>query len=199
MNKKIKSVKNKSNFTISDVKDNRRIKNMSIHDNLAEISKSLENLEETGIYDVEKYSCSLKHFTNQLEYFYCHLVKDGGRDIDSTYYHLPCRPKIHQLAYFNIGRGFPKELMDGHWCYVLKDLGYKMLIIPCTSLKGTSCNPEFEFDIDVMMSKTKTKSRLQLSEIRCVDMQRLDLRKPFCEVLSNRQEIIDYVEEHLLK
>ena len=50
-----------------------------------------------------------------------------------------------------------------------------------------------------MMSKTKTKSRLQLSEIRCVDMQRLDLRKPFCEVLSNRQEIIDYVEEHLLK
>ena len=38
MNKKIKSVKNKSNFTISDVKDNRRIKNMSIHDNLAEIN-----------------------------------------------------------------------------------------------------------------------------------------------------------------
>ena len=66
-------------------------------------------------------------------------------------------------------------------------------------MKGTSCNPEFELDIDVMMSKTKTKSRLQLSEIRCVDMQRLDLRKPFCEVLSNRQEIIDYVEEHLLK
>ena len=79
---------------------------MSVHDNLAEISKSLENLEETGIYDVEKYSCSLKHLTNQLEYFYCHLVKDGGRDIDNTYYHLPNRPKVHQLAYFNIGRGF---------------------------------------------------------------------------------------------
>ncbi|WRK55430.1 hypothetical protein SD457_11930 [Coprobacillaceae bacterium CR2/5/TPMF4] len=52
---------------------------MSVQENLLEISKSLENLEETGIYDVEKYSCSLKHLTNQLEYFYCHLVKEGDR------------------------------------------------------------------------------------------------------------------------
>ena len=172
---------------------------MSVQENLIEISKSLENLEETGIYDVEKYSCSLKHLTNQLEYFYCHLVKDGGRDIDNTYYHLSMRPLVHQLAYFNFGRGFPKELMDGHWCYILKDLGYKMLIIPCTSIKGTSANPEFELDIEVMMANGKTKSRLQLSEIRCVDMQRLDLRKPFCEVLSDHDEIIKYVKEHLLK
>ena len=50
-----------------------------------------------------------------------------------------------------------------------------------------------------MMENVKTKSRLQLSEIRCVDMQRLDLRKPFCNVLSTRKEIINYVEEHLLK
>ena len=57
----------------------------------------------------------------------------------------------------------------------------------------------FELDIDVMMENIKTKSRLQLSEIRCVDMQRLDLRKPFCNVLSTRKEIINYVEEHLLK
>ena len=74
-----------------------------------------------------------------------------------------------------------------------------MLIIPCTSLKGNSCNLGFELDIDVMMENVKTKSRLQLSEIRCVDMQRLDLRKPFCNVLSTRKEIINYVEEHLLK
>ena len=38
------------------------------------------------------------------------------------------------MAYFNIGRGFPKELMDGHWCYILKDLGYKALVIPSTSI-----------------------------------------------------------------
>lgn len=170
---------------------------MSIETNLMEMNKSLKKLKESGVYDVEKYSYALLHQTNQLEYFYCHLVKDG--DCDQTYYHVHKRPHIHELAYFNIGRGFPKELMDGHWCYVLKDLGYKMLIIPCTSLKGNSCNPGFELDIDVMMENVKTKSRLQLSEIRCVDMQRLDLRKPFCNVLSTRKEIINYVEEHLLK
>lgn len=170
---------------------------MSIETNLMEMNKSLKKLKESGVYDVEKYSYALLHQTNQLEYFYCHLVKDG--DCDQTYYHVHKRPHIHELAYFNIGRGFPKELMDGHWCYILKDLGYKMLIIPCTSLKGNSCNPGFELDIDVMMENVKTKSRLQLSEIRCVDMQRLDLRKPFCNVLSTRKEIINYVEEHLLK
>ena len=103
------------------------------------------------------------------------------------------------MAYFNIGRGFPKELMDGHWCYVLKDLGYKMLIIPCTSIKDSEANPEFELDIDVIMSGKKTRSRLQLSEIRCVDMQRLDLRKSFCDVLTKHEIITDYVKEHLLK
>ena len=170
---------------------------MSIRNNLLEMNKSLKKLEESGVYDVEKYSYALLHQTSQLEYFYCHLVKDG--DCNQTFYHVHKRPHIHELAYFNIGRGFPKELMDGHWCYILKDLGYKMLIIPCTSLKGNSCNPGFELDIDVMMENVKTKSRLQLSEIRCVDMQRLDLRKPFCNVLSTRKEIINYVEEHLLK
>ena len=36
-------------------------------------------------------------------------------------------------------------------------------------------------------------------EIRCVDMQRLDLRKTFCDVLSSHDDIIKYVKEHLLK
>lgn len=114
---------------------------MSIQNNLIEMSKALKKLEKSGIYDVEKYSYALLHQTSQLEYFYCHLVKDG--DCNQTYYHVHKRPHIHQLAYFNIGRGFPKELMDGHWCYILKDMGYKMLVIPCTSIKedSTPANP----------------------------------------------------------
>lgn len=171
---------------------------MSVQSNLLEIEKSLEKLEETGIYDVEKYSHSLLHLTSQLEYFYCHLVKEGSGDIDTTYYRIAKRPKVHQLAYFNIGRGFPKELMDGHWCYILKDLGYKMVVIPCTSIKGTKVNPEFELDIKIKMSEDKiSHSRIQLSDIRSVDMQRLDLRKPFYEVLTDQKEILSFVEEKL--
>lgn len=173
---------------------------MSVQSNLLEIEKSLEKLEQTGIYDVEKYSHSLLHLTSQLEYFYCHLVKEGSGDIDKTYYHVSRRPKVHQLAYFNIGRGFPKELMDGHWCYVLKDLGYKMVVIPCTSLKGTKANPEFEMDIKIKMEDDKiSNSRIQLSDIRSIDMQRLDLRKPFYEVLTEPEKILEFVENNLFK
>lgn len=172
---------------------------MSVENNLLEIEKSLERLEESGMYDVEKYSHSLMHLTSQLEYFYCHLVKDGGGNSDTTYYRVNKRPKVHQLAYFNIGRGFPKELMDGHWCYILKDLGYKMLVLPCTSIKGTICNPEFEMDIKIKIGSNSSESRIQLSDIRSIDMQRLDLRKPFCEVVTDQKEIIDFVESNLLK
>jgi len=169
---------------------------MSVESHLLEIEKSLQRLEKSGKYDVEKYSHSLMHLTSQLEYFYCHLVKDSG-NIDNTYYRVTNRPKVHQLAYFNIGRGFPKELMDGHWCYILKDLGYKMLVIPCTSIKGTKCNPEFEMDIKIKMGNKTSMSRIQLSDIRSIDMQRLDLRKSFCEVLTDQKEILDFVETNL--
>lgn len=172
---------------------------MSTQSNIMEMTKSLQKLEESGIYDVEKYSYALLHQTSQLEYFYCHLVKDG--DCDETYYHVHHRPRVHQMAYFNIGRGFPKELMDGHWCYVLKDLGYKMLVIPCTSIKddSTEANPQFEMDIQIKIHKHITKSRIQLSDIRSVDIQRLDLRKPFCKVLTSQKEIQEFVLKNLFE
>ena len=170
---------------------------MSLQSNLMEMSKSLMKLQESGKYDVEKYSYALLHQTSQLEYFYCQLVKDG--DCDQTYYHVNRRPKVHELAYFNIGRGFPKELMDGHWCYILKDMGYKMLVIPCTSIKKDSseANPLFEKDIQINTDKTITKCRIQLSDIRSVDIQRLDLRKPIYSVLSDFDDIKQFVRENL--
>ena len=88
---------------------------MSVSQNNNQINKSLNKLSQTGIYDVEKYTCSLVHQTNQLEYFYCQLVEEENPEPDQTYYHVSRRPMVHQMAYFNIGRGFPKELMDGHW------------------------------------------------------------------------------------
>ncbi len=172
---------------------------MSIKENIEGIVQAMENLEKTELYDVEKYTYSLLHQTIQLEFFYCHLVKDKEKECDETFYYVDKRPREHQLAYFNIGRGFPKELMDGHWCYVLKDLGYKMIIIPCTSLKGDEdeCNPDFEKDIDVKMYRRKTHSRLQLSDIRSVDVQRIDLRKRFCRVITRREEILDFIKEKI--
>lgn len=172
---------------------------MDYKKNLMEISKSLEHIEKTGVYDVDKYTCSLLHLTNQLEYFYCDLVAKGNNDCDHTFYYIKNKPKVGQMAYFNIGRGFPKELMDGHWCYILSDLGYKALVIPSTSIKEDSkpCNKMYEMDIEIMYYNKKMKSRIQLSDIRTVDLQRLDLRKPFVDVLTDRDSIIEFVRNNL--
>ena len=86
---------------------------MSVEYNMDEMKKSLKNLKETECYDVEKYTYSLLHQTRQLEYFYCQLVEEENPEPDQTYYHVSRRPMVHQMAYFNIGRGFPKELMVG--------------------------------------------------------------------------------------
>lgn len=166
--------------------------------NIEELKNYLNKLDESGLYDAEKYSRSLLHQTSQLSYFYCSLVKDGSPS--DTYYHVHKRPKEHQMAYFNIGRGFPKELMDGHWCYIVKDLGYKMLIIPCTSIKKESSplNPHFEKDLTVIDDHGLiTHSRMQLTDLRTVDIQRLDCRKPFYTVCDDREEIRNFIIEHL--
>lgn len=174
---------------------------MSIDNNLADLSKSLNNIKQSGHYDVEKYCFSLVHLTQQLEYFYCYLVPKGTNNSDNTYYRLQHRPLEHQMAYFNIGRGFPKELMDGHWCYILKDLGYKVLVIPSTSIKDNSkpCHPQFEMDIVIENEGKKLKSRIQLTDIRSIDLQRLDLRKPFCNVLTPVNKIKLFVVNNLIK
>lgn len=166
--------------------------------NIEELKNYLNKLDESGLYDAEKYSRSLLHQTSQLSYFYCSLVKDGSPS--DTYYHVHKRPKEHQMAYFNIGRGVPKELMDGHWCYIVKDLGYKMLIIPCTSIKKESSplNPHFEKDLTVIDDHGLiTHSRMQLTDLRTVDIQRLDCRKPFYTVCDDREEIRNFIIEHL--
>ena len=91
--------------------------------------------------------------------------------------------------------------MDGHWCYVLKDMGYKMLVIPCTSIKedSTVVNPLFEKDIKIKTKKHITESRIQLSDIRSIDIQRLDLRKPFYDVLTPSEEIQEFVHKNLFE
>lgn len=165
---------------------------------LEEIRQSLEKLEASKKYDVEKFLYSTKHLVSQLEYFYCEFVPED-KEAEKVFYIPKIKPLEHQLAYINIGRGFPKELMDGHWCYILKDYGYKLLVIPCTSIKKDSkaCNPLFEKDIKIVMNHQVTYSRLRLTDMRSIDIQRLDVRKKPCKVLSNRYEIIKFVLKNI--
>lgn len=161
---------------------------MTVSNNLKKINKSLNKLSSTD-FDIEKYTRSLSWQTAELEFYYCYLKKNGYE------YKLKNRPKSHQLAYFNIGRGLPNELMDGHWCYILKDLGNKMLIIPTCSIKKEIVNPYFEMDI---LTKDKLKySRLKLSEIRTVDILRLYEDKGYIDVTTPKHEIQKAIENIL--
>ena len=107
------------------------------------------------------------------------------------------RPKIHQLAYVNIGRGFPKELMDGHWCYILKDMGSKMLVIPTVSIKDSSINEKYELDIDIVINNKPKKSRLQLSDIRSIDIQRIYGNKGYIEVTTSFEKIHNVIKDFI--
>ena len=149
---------------------------MSVEYNMDEMKKSLKNLKKTECYDVEKYTYSLLHQTRQLEYFYCQLVEEENPEPDQTYYHVSRRPMVHQMAY-------------------LKDFGSKMLVIPCTSIKEDSPEAtEYELDIRAKIRKYPIRSRMQLSDMRVVDLQRLDIRKRFCNVITDKKEIENHIK-----
>lgn len=165
----------------------RKMKMKNFEDKLKKLIFSLKRLYEESDYDALTYVHSLLEQTHQLCFFYCFL--ENQSDEDEVFYSLKKRPKRYQLAYFNIGRGFPKELCDGHWCYVYHDYGVKMFVIPCTSIKDDSPASHFEMDIKIERFRGADYVRLQFGDARMVDVQRLDIRKEFVEVLESSKEI----------
>lgn len=158
-------------------------------DKVKEIEDMLKDIECKD-YDVYKFITSLNSMVSDIHYFFNHLVKKQGGDKDNTYYKLSPRPKEGQVAYVNIGRGYPKELQDGHYCYILKDFGAKMAIIPTTSVKdGSQYNPDFEFDIKLNGFQNDLKTRMQITDMRVVDVQRINKKKGYYNVETDRVDI----------
>lgn len=154
------------------------------------ISRQMEELQSTNRYDVDALLYSLSYQIKQLKFFYKDLIdKQGSEDANNTYYNLRPTPLEHQLLYVSLCRGFPKELYDGHWCYLLKDCGTKFLVIPTTSLKETSSTSEeaYYFDIEEIDGSI---SRLRFDEIRMIDKMRVITKdKPYRDIKTNRKTI----------
>lgn len=165
--------------------------------NINKLEKQLNNLCELDNYDAKKYIHSLVHEVSQLNYFYGNVCK--GAATENKCYTVQKRPKAHQLAYFNIGRGFPKEIHDGHWCYVVKDFGVKMLVIPSTSIKELYEKCQYKMDIQIKMGDAYSNSRISFTDMRCIDIQRLDVRKPFADVLTDKEIIKNAVMQHIFE
>jgi hypothetical protein len=171
---------------------------MNIENKMLQISSSLQDLK--NYTDVEGFVTDLEYHIGQLSYFYDHLTPKQTGDPSTTFYRPKKIPTVHQLAYFNLTRGFPKELYGGHWCYIFKHFKSKFVIIPTTSVKEDSLmpDPEFQLDIEVKDFKNGMQTRLQLSDMRTVDIQRLYCSKGFYEVETPRAYILENISRMLL-
>ncbi|MEG0388996.1 MAG: hypothetical protein RR582_11760, partial [Niameybacter sp.] len=91
-------------------------------------------------------------------------------------------------------------LYGGHWCYVFKYFKSKFVVIPTTSVKADSLPPDPEFQLDIVVNNFKNGmlTRLQLSDMRTVDIQRLYCGKGFYDVITDREYIVQNVNKMLL-
>lgn len=174
-------------------KNNSITREKEINKKLTEFCNGIRNLDE--IYDAKFVLDSFITQIGQLDYFHRHIGKDN-------FYYPKIRPKEGQIACFQLLVGFPKEIKGRHWCYILKDLGCKMLVIPVCSVKAENLNsgdlnqsPYIEY-IDVVFSEyIKSTVKMSYSDMRTVDIQRLDIRRPFAECLKPREEIAEKLIE----
>jgi hypothetical protein len=169
---------------------------MSENNIAVRMNKLGEKLEKMNSYDYEGFVTQLEYWIGQMDFYYNTLCKD--KDPVNIFYKVkPAqRPSEGQIAYFNLTRGFPKELYDGHFCYILKDHGYKFTVIPITSLKDDSseCDPEFQLDIDFKIGEIE-KGRLQCTDLRTVDLQRINTRKGIYDVITPKTDILNKIKE----
>lgn len=170
---------------------------MSIEKRLNGVARTLKDLE--NYRDVDGFVTDLEYLVGQLTYFYNRLTPRQTGDPSTTFYKPKKLPKPHQVAYFNLTRGFPKELYGGHWCYVLKYFKSKFIIIPTTSVKRNSlkADPDFQIDIKVKNFKNGLTTRMQISDMRTVDAQRLYFNKGFYDVITEKKYICEEMNKIL--
>lgn len=183
---------------INDIADNtedieQRKLLKTFNDHLDKIILNLKDID-LDLYDVNAFLASVSRKANGLQFFHkrCLIAKKKPHEF---VYHPDKLVKENQVAYVDLGRGFPKETYDLHLCYFLKNFGVKAIVIPTTSVKDNSKpNPNFEIDILIKnFEKNDCLSRLHVDDIRTIDIQRVDTRKPFYDTVTNKEYIISEV------
>lgn len=148
--------------------------------------------ELSAVIDIEGLMFDIDYELGQLLYFHKNVLPK------THFYHMKAIPKQGEVAYFNLTRGFPKELVGGHWCLVLKYVKGKALVVPLTSIKEDSAPVDPEFQIDIQVEGFKCMSRAQISDIRTIDVQRCYIKKGFKRVITNQEEIYNKIHNTLL-
>lgn len=168
-----------------------------IQNEFYELALLAEQLDETGNYNVDMLISGLKHMLTENCFFYGILANMfPEKDPSRVFYDLKVNPQVHQLVYVQLGGGYAKELRGPHWCYVLKNAGQKLTVIPATSLKENSgpARKPFEFDIQ---EDDGMVGRLHFDEIRSIDKMRVLETRPYKTVITPREEILEANRRYL--
>ncbi|MFQ9766268.1 MAG: hypothetical protein ACLRYM_06125 [Thomasclavelia ramosa] len=168
--------------------------NSKLDKDMEYLVENIKKLKKIEMYNIDNLIKSYNHQLASLIFFYNIANKNHNK-----YFILKHRNiEVHTLMYVNLGRGFPKEFMDGHWCYIVKKLGdSKVLIIPTASLKGNDKEGYLQRIIKSYNPKNKKIifSKLKYSDIRAVDIQRLYFSKGVCYVKTPRKEIMKHLNK----
>lgn len=177
--------------------------------NIAEELKNIKNLKfkdkDRKNYDKIGFVYDLQFTVGQLKYFFDVVVESQTKNPNTSYYYLKKHePNEHQVAYINLTRGFPKELFGGHYCYILKKFKDKYLVIPTTSVDNEEDDKEQDFEINIQIKNfiNNKITRLNLSNIRTIDVQRIyqfndmfEKEKGIFDVITDRNFIIEKVKK----
>lgn len=187
---------------------------MNINEKMNEIANRLNEIKNIPYrdrkkkdYDKSGFVFDLDYTVSQLAYFFDKTVPSQSGCPNSSYYFLKkLEPNEHQIAYINLTRGFPKELFGGHYCYILKKFNDKYIVIPTTSVDDevTDIKQDFEINIQIKNFINNKVSRLNVSNIKSIDIQRIyqfdnmfEKEKGIFDVLTDRSEIIKEIKKIL--
>ena len=155
-----------------------------------ELALLAEQLNETGNYNVDMLLPGLKHMLTENCFFYSRLVNMyPEKDPSRVFYPLKVNPQVYQLFYVQLGGGYAKELRGPHWCYVLKEEGQKLTVIPATSIKENSGTAREPYELDIQ-EDDGIIGRLHFDDIRSIDKMRVLEQKPYKSVITPKEEIL---------
>lgn len=120
----------------------------------------------------ENLEVAFNHLKSQWTYYW-----EKKKENPKWIFKQPLEFQEGDMVYVQLDVGFPNEMCFGHWCYVVKELRDKILVVPSTSVKD-GCPCKYEMDINVTLDGRRMKSRLNFSETRVIDKMRIDCRKP---------------------
>ena len=177
---------------------------MDIEKKMGEIGKKINDIKNMPLknsnrknYDKVGLVHDLEYLVGQLEYFYDKIMPSQTNMPNTSYYHLKSNPREHQIVYVNLTRGFPKELFGGHYCYIFKKYNDKYIVIPATSVDSPANDPIQDFEIDISVKDLPNNMRLNLANIRGIDLQRIYGNKGIYDVNTDKKYITDEIYKKL--